>query len=392
MTAWRETLLRDEIELAYGKSLPERTRQPGPFGVFGSNGLVGSHNEPLVNGPGIVVGRKGSVGAVTYSADSFWPIDTTYFVVNRGNHNWRYLYYLLLSCGLTELNSHSAVPGLNREDIYSIPVTMPSRNEQGDIARVLDCVEDAINFEARAFTHARRVKDTAMRELFTRGLRGETGREKDLEAPISWKRLPISELGTVVTGSTPPTKNSDNYLGGQFPFVSPGDIEHGFSITKTQKHITGEGLRTTRPIPAGSTCFVCIGATIGKVGYTTAPTCATNQQINSVVPSSVFDSAYVFYLLTHWSGHIRQQASPSPVPLLSKGVFQQIEIMVSTDPVEQREIAEILEAIDRKIVLHRKRKVLFEALFETLLHQSMSGSLEISELDLSAIPSLKGAP
>jgi len=95
MNGWLETTLGEEIELAYGKSLPAHTREAGRFGVFGSNGLVGTHNEACVEGPGIVVGRKGSVGEVCYSSDAFWPIDTTYFVVNKGGHDWRFLYHLL---------------------------------------------------------------------------------------------------------------------------------------------------------------------------------------------------------------------------------------------------------------------------------------------------------
>jgi type I restriction enzyme, S subunit len=62
----RLSYIGDEIELAYGRSLPAHTRRPGPFYVFGSNGHVGSHTEALVRGPGIVVGRKGSVGEVAF--------------------------------------------------------------------------------------------------------------------------------------------------------------------------------------------------------------------------------------------------------------------------------------------------------------------------------------
>ena len=109
MNNWRESQLGDEVELAYGKSLPAHARETGTFKVYGSNGCVGSHSSPLVSGPGIVVGRKGSVGKVVYSQDDFWPIDTTYYVVNKNDHSWRFLYHLLSSLGLDELNSHSAV-------------------------------------------------------------------------------------------------------------------------------------------------------------------------------------------------------------------------------------------------------------------------------------------
>lgn len=149
MSSWEEARLGDEIELAYGKSLPVHKRETGPFRVFGSNGCVGHHSAALVLKPGIIVGRKGSVGSVVWSEHDFWPIDTTYYVVNKKGHNWRFLFHLLSSIGLSDMNSHSAVPGLNRENVYSIKVRLPKKNEQESIASVLDIVENAIDLHRK---------------------------------------------------------------------------------------------------------------------------------------------------------------------------------------------------------------------------------------------------
>jgi type I restriction enzyme S subunit len=386
MSEWTPVTLAEEIELAYGKSLPARMRQPGSFEVFGSNGRVGHHTEPLIQGPGIIVGRKGSVGEVVYSARDFWPIDTTYYVVNKGRHDWRFIYHLLSSLRLTELNSHSAVPGLNREDVYSIAVKLPPKHEQERIALSLDAVQNSIGLESKAIQLSQELKRAAMRELFTRGLRGEPQKETEIgPVPESWQRMPISGLGNVVTGNTPPTKDAANYAGGEIPFVAPGDIEHGARIETTEKLITDQGLSRSRRITAGTTCFVCIGSTIGKVGYATASVCATNQQINSILPSADFDPLFVFYLMTFWADRVRQEASPSPVPILSKGAFEQIEIFASTDPDEQREIAQILDAIDRKIDLHRSKRAILAELFGALLNKLMTGEIRVADLDLSAL-------
>ena len=82
---WKKKELGKEIELSYGKGLTETTRKEGTIPVFGSNGIVGFHNEFLVKGPGVVIGRKGSVGEVKYSKADFWPIDTTYYVKLRSD-------------------------------------------------------------------------------------------------------------------------------------------------------------------------------------------------------------------------------------------------------------------------------------------------------------------
>lgn len=108
---WTWGTLGDLLSLPYGKALKADARCPGDVAVIGSSGVVGSHVEALVAGPGIVVGRKGNVGSVIWSATDFWPIDTTYYVDTR--LPLLYVYRLLQRVQFQ--NSHAAVPGLNRD-------------------------------------------------------------------------------------------------------------------------------------------------------------------------------------------------------------------------------------------------------------------------------------
>ncbi len=91
---WRETTVGEFCPFAYGKNLPKKKREDGPYHVYGSNGSVGFHNKPLVEESGIVIGRKGTVGAVHYTAQPFWPIDTTFYVTRAEHRDLRYTYYL----------------------------------------------------------------------------------------------------------------------------------------------------------------------------------------------------------------------------------------------------------------------------------------------------------
>jgi type I restriction enzyme, S subunit len=112
---WSNGTLKDLVSLEYGKPLKADIRSGSGYPVIGSSGVMDYHEEYLVSGPGIVVGRKGTVGAVTYLHDNFFPIDTTYFVKPLVDIKFYYLKYLLESLGLEKMNSDSAVPGLNRE-------------------------------------------------------------------------------------------------------------------------------------------------------------------------------------------------------------------------------------------------------------------------------------
>lgn len=116
---WLSGRLGDLAELKYGKPLPSNQRSGVGFPVVGSGGIVGYHSDYFVKGPGIVVGRKGTIGELTYMYSNFSPIDTTYFVEPKIPIKFNYLLFLLNRLNLKNMNSDSAVPGLNRERALS---------------------------------------------------------------------------------------------------------------------------------------------------------------------------------------------------------------------------------------------------------------------------------
>lgn len=132
----------DYFELAYGKSLPSSKRTGEGNPVYGSNGIVGYHSDYLVKGPGIIIGRKGSMGEVNFAKKDFFPIDTTYYIVPKIKSNWNFLYYLLRNTPLKHLNKAAAVPGLNRNDVYSMDFIAPDINLQNKFSEILEYVEN----------------------------------------------------------------------------------------------------------------------------------------------------------------------------------------------------------------------------------------------------------
>lgn len=123
---WEVGTTQDILDLAYGKGLPERQRTQGLYPVVGSNGRIDSHADYLVAGPGIVVGRKGTIGRLTWIEDNFWPIDTTFYVIPRRDvFAYEYVYHVLGGLDLENRNTDSAVPGLNRNEVYRLPVILP---------------------------------------------------------------------------------------------------------------------------------------------------------------------------------------------------------------------------------------------------------------------------
>ena len=130
--------------------------------------------------------------------------------------------------------------------------------------------------------------------------------------------IKISDLGEIITGSTPSTKNPI-FWDGEIQFVTPSDIEIQKRVKKTERYITELGLYETRTIPPNSVMVVCI-ASIGKIALSTER-CATNQQINSIIPNPNIDSLYIYHLLNYFKNRIIGRAANSVVPILNKGEF-----------------------------------------------------------------------
>ncbi|WP_457353521.1 restriction endonuclease subunit S [Roseateles sp. P5_D6] len=145
--AWQPRRLGQVLQLRYGKALPEGQRVPGPYRVYGSAGVVGTHSEALVTKPSIVVGRKGNVGSIFWASKPFYPIDTVYYVESE----LPLIYLRFLLAGMNFINSDAAVPGLNREQAYANEVLLPqdsllSRFEEvvGPLYRQLGALEDQV--------------------------------------------------------------------------------------------------------------------------------------------------------------------------------------------------------------------------------------------------------
>ncbi|GAB3285404.1 restriction endonuclease subunit S [Microbacterium lacusdiani] len=116
----------DVLGLSYGKALPAKERVAGTVPVYGSNGVTGAHNEALINGPAVIVGRKGSVGEVHWSHTEAFPIDTTFFADPIDGWPLLACFFVLRDAGLTAMNSDSAVPGLNRARALSASTRIPA--------------------------------------------------------------------------------------------------------------------------------------------------------------------------------------------------------------------------------------------------------------------------
>lgn len=391
MSTWRTARLGDEIELAYGKSLPAHSRHAGAFGVYGSNGVVGTHAEALIEGPGIIVGRKGSVGAVNYSERPFWPIDTTYYVVNKGGHDWRFLNYLLLSLGLTGLNSHSAVPGLNREDAYSITVQIPPLEEQQQIAGALDSIARGIQLEMSALALAEQLKEATMRAAFSTGLHGAPTTMTEVgEVPGGWKVVAFSELRESLRYGT---SNRCSTTPAEYPVLRIPNVLSARIDTSELKYCDLPGREAARyELQDGDLIFIRTNGVIERLGlcavYRGIPDRAlfASYLIRARLNEGI-DSDYVAYFFGSPVGiqMIASRATPAADGKfnLNTGIID--SLLVPLPPLdEQEEISSLLSEVDAKIDLHRQKRMVLEQLRDALAGALLGGELPLTDLNLVA--------
>jgi type I restriction enzyme S subunit len=136
---WQIIKIKFVLRLSRGVDLSNDNFKEGDVPVYGSNGIIGYHNKATSKGPGVTVGRSGSVGEVNYvSEERYWAHNTSLYLQENYGNNVRYIYYLLLILDLRHLAAGSAVGTLNRNYIHDLFISLPSKLEQQKIVRYLD--------------------------------------------------------------------------------------------------------------------------------------------------------------------------------------------------------------------------------------------------------------
>jgi len=274
-----------------------------------------------------------------------------------------------------DLAAGNLIPGLARGDILNLEAPFPLLPEQHKIADCLSSVDELIAAQARKVDALKTHKKGLMQQLFPR--EGETQprlRFPEFQNAGEWVDQSTGDFGKVVTGSTPSTAQPAFY-GGGIPFVSPADISDMRFVDQTKTTLTAEGFAETRPIRAGSVLFVCIGSTIGKVAQNVHD-CATNQQINAVVPSSKHSDGFVYFALSFASERIALLAGRQAVPIINKSLFSSVRILAPKLP-EQHRIASCLSSLDALITAETQKHDALKTLKKGLMQQLFPSPEEV---------------
>lgn len=208
----------------------------------------------------------------------------------------------------------------------------------------------------------------------------------ELALPEGWVETEVSRLGDVVTGKTPKKSESENFFG-DIPFVKPSDLNGRVYINNTEEQISEIGLSKVPALPENTIMVTCIG-NLGKVGITTRK-CATNQQINSVIPHELVNYKYLYYNALLWQQWLEEQSSATTISIVNKTKFSKAPVIL-TSVYEQEEIIRLLDTY-LTIVSQIQARLdaipkLIEKFRQSVLNDAVSGELidyksELNELD-----------
>ena len=257
---------------------------------------------------------------------------------------------------------------ISRKNLARIPLPVPPRSEQ---ERIVAAIEEQFSQLDSGAAALERVRQNLKR------MRAAV-LERPFERIPADQWVPLISVGDIVTGRTPDTKASENY-GGDLPFVTPSDFDHGDRVASAPRALTERGKSRARSLPEGAVLATCIGATLGKIALADAP-CATNQQINAVCPNQDVLPAYLFYCLSRpsFTRAMWRAASSTTMPIINKSRFSRLSVPVVPAKDQGAIVAEIEEGLQGVDHLVRGLQTAFGragSLRSTILATAFSGRL-----------------
>ncbi|MDO9209850.1 MAG: restriction endonuclease subunit S [Deltaproteobacteria bacterium] len=165
---WRSILLGEFVTLQRGFDITKKEQEAGPYKVYSSSGPNSTHSKYQVKGPGVIIGRKGTLGTAFYSDEDFWPHDTTLWVKDFHGNDPKFAYHFLKSMRLEQYDCGASNPTLNRNHIHLIPVSVPLVPIQQKIATILSTYDDLIENNFRRIKILEEMAQTLYREWFVK--------------------------------------------------------------------------------------------------------------------------------------------------------------------------------------------------------------------------------
>jgi type I restriction enzyme S subunit len=227
-----EVRLEDLVTLQRGFDITEKVQKAGSVPVISSGGISSYHSEFKVNGPGVVIGRKGTLGKVFYTSENYWPHDTSLWVKDFKGNDPRFIYYLLQVLHFERFDAGAANPTLNRNHIHSLKLKVPRKEYRTQIASILSAYDELIDNNKQRIKLLEEMAEEIYKEWFVRmrfpgyetctfhNIEGEVVPFGTVGAlPEGWVNMPLSTIVEIKKGKN---ITEQTIVEGNIPVVAGG--------------------------------------------------------------------------------------------------------------------------------------------------------------------------
>lgn len=379
--------LGDLIEFQRGYDLTKSSFIDGPYPVQSSNGILGYHNEYKVKGPGITIGRSGTVGIPHILRENFYPHNTTLFVKDFKGNNVSYIYYLLKSLKLGDRKTGSGVPTMNRNHLHPLKIqAIRDIDEQCKISYVLSTIEQKIELNnkinAELETMAKTLYDYWFIQCNFPDAEGKPYKSSGgkmvynevlkREIPEGWEQTTLWDIAKYYNGLAMQKYRStqDDYL----PVIKIREMNNGISPDTEKARID---IPSAAIIDDGDLLFSW-SATL-DVKIWSQGKGALNQHIFKVT-SDIYPQSFYYFELMNYLSHFKMMADLRKTTMghITLEHLKQANIVLPPIELIERLDEKLKPIFEHNLILKKENNRLVD-LRDWLLPMLMNGQVTVSQ-------------
>lgn len=383
--------LGDLITLQRGFDITEKEQNIGTVPVISSGGIFSYHNKFKVKGPGVVIGRKGTLGKVFYTSENYWPHDTSLWVKNFKGNDPKFIFYLLKILRLEKFDAGAANPSLNRNHVHSLKLSVPEKKYRSKIATILSDYDELIENNNQRIKLLEEMTEEIYKEWFVRmrfpGYETKKYFNKDGDEvffnvtdslPEGWQFVKLAEeFKKIVLGGTPSRSIAKYWKDGTIDWIQSGKLNDLRIITGSEK-ITKEAVENsaTEIMPPKTVLIAITGAII--VGFSEINLCA-NQSVVGIYGSEDLSQEYLFLEQKHNQFYYISKMTGSAQQHINKDVVQSYTI-VKPDSEVIKLFDKIIKPMFEEVKILLDKNLLLQQTRDLLLPRLISGKLSVEHL------------
>ena len=390
MSSFVKGKVGDLLTLQRGFDITKKQQAEGIFPVVSSSGVTSYHNEFMVKGPGVVIGRKGTLGSAFYIEGDYWPHDTTLWVKDFKGSDPKFIYYFLKTLRLERLDSGSSNPTLNRNFVHALNANKPEPSAQQKIAAVLSALDAKIDCNNRISAELEAMAKTLYDYWFVQfdfpdasgkpykssGGKMVYNATLKREIPSGWHDSNVLAVADLLGGGTPAKKKPD-YWGGDIPFFTPTDADGSIFKFSTADYITSEGLKgSSTKLFSKHTVFITARGSVGRL-VLAGVDMAMNQSCYALRAKTGVSHVFLFFLAKELIHHLHVKSSGSVFDSIVSNDIELTKLAIPKGEVIEM-FAAVVEPAFEKIANNTKENQQLAQLRDWLLPLLMNGQVTVA--------------